>query len=388
MKITVVGIGYVGLSLATLLAQRHKVTALDIDKIKIDKINKKIPVLDDNGLNKIFAKQKLNLIATDDKYESYKKSDIIIICVPTNYSTKTHQFDTSVVESSIKAALKVNKRAIIFIKSTIPVGFTDKLRRKLKYENIYFSPEFLREGSAILDNKKPSRIIVGGFTKQAKKFGKLLLSITVNKNVPVEFMNSKDAEAVKLFSNTYLALRIAFFNELDTYCETKDLNAKNVIKGIGLDSRIGNFYNNPSFGYGGYCLPKDTQQLLKNYENVPNNIIKATVQANTTRKQFIADKVIQKKPSVVGIYRLAMKEGSDNFRESAVQGVMKRIKAKGIKVIIYEPNYKKDKFFMSDVIQDLKYFKNVSDIILANRFHKDLKNVKSKVYSRDLFGRD
>ena len=318
--------------------------------------------------------------------DAYKDAEIVIICTPTNYDVQTNEFDTSTVENCVKETLEINSKASIFIKSTIPVGFTNKIRQELNKKNIYFSPEFLREGKSLKDNIKPSRIIVGGFSKEAKKFSNLLLEISQNKTVPVEFMESTEAEAVKLFANTYLAMRIAFFNELDTYCETKKLSTKEVIKGIGHDPRIGNFYNNPSFGYGGYCLPKDTQQLLRNYNSVPNNIISATVSANTTRKDYIAEQIINRKPKIVGVYRLTMKHNSDNFRDSAIQGIMKRIKAKGLNVIVYEPYLLEDSFFNSKVEKDLKKFKATSDIIIANRFEEELRDVVDKVYTRDLFG--
>tara|TARA_A100001388_G_C28757906_1_gene496028 strand:+ start:57 stop:1223 length:1167 start_codon:yes stop_codon:yes gene_type:complete len=386
MKITVVGTGYVGVSLATLLSQKHEVIALDIDSNKVEKINKRVSTIDDLELKSLFDQANLNLSATEDRKLAYENCKIAIICTPTNYDVNTNEFDTSTVETCIADALENSDKITIIIKSTIPVGFTEKMRGKFSYENIYFSPEFLREGKSIYDNKNPSRIIVGGFSKEAKEFANLLFEISEKEDVPLELMRSSEAEAVKLFANTYLAMRISFFNELDTYCETKKLNTKEVIKGIGHDPRIGNHYNNPSFGYGGYCLPKDTQQLLKNYDNVPNNIISATVLANTTRKDYIAEQIIKEKPKIVGIYRLVMKNGSDNFRDSAMQGIMKRIKAKGINVIVYEPYLSEDFFFNSKIEKDLHQFKTTSDLIIANRFDEELRDVVDKVYTRDLFG--
>ncbi len=386
MKITVVGTGYVGVSLATLLSQKHEVIALDIDSNKVEKINKRVPTIDDLELKLLFDQVNLNLSATEDRKLAYENCKIAIICTPTNYDVNTNEFDTSTVETCIADALENSDKITIIIKSTIPVGFTEKMREKFSYENIYFSPEFLREGKSIFDNKNPSRIIVGGFSKEAKEFANLLFEISEKEDVPLELMKSSEAEAVKLFANTYLAMRISFFNELDTYCETKKLNTKEVIKGIGHDPRIGNYYNNPSFGYGGYCLPKDTQQLLKNYDNVPNNIISATVLANTTRKDYIAEQIIKEKPKIVGVYRLVMKNGSDNFRDSAMQGIMKRIKAKGINVIVYEPYLSEDFFFNSKIEKDLHQFKTTSDLIIANRFDEELRDVIDKVYTRDLFG--
>ena len=386
MKITVVGTGYVGVSLATLLSQKHEVIALDIDSNKVEKINKRVSTIDDLELKSLFDQANLNLSATEDRKLAYENCKIAIICTPTNYDVNTNEFDTSTVETCIADALENSDKITIIIKSTIPVGFTEKMREKFSYENIYFSPEFLREGKSIFDNKNPSRIIVGGFSKEAKEFANLLFEISEKEDVPLELMRSSEAEAVKLFANTYLAMRISFFNELDTYCETKKLNTKEVIKGIGHDPRIGNYYNNPSFGYGGYCLPKDTQQLLKNYDNVPNNIISATVLANTTRKDYIAEQIIKEKPKIVGVYRLVMKNGSDNFRDSAMQGIMKRIKAKGINVIVYEPYLSEDFFFNSKIEKDLHQFKTTSDLIIANRFDEELRDVIDKVYTRDLFG--
>ena len=388
MKITVVGTGYVGVSLATLLSQKHEVIALDIDSNKVEKINKRVSTIDDLELKSLFDQANLNLSATEDRKLAYENCKIAIICTPTNYDVNTNEFDTSTVETCIADALENSDKITIIIKSTIPVGFTEKMRGKFSYENIYFSPEFLREGKSIYDNKNPSRIIVGGFSKEAKEFANLLFEISEKEDVPLELMRSSEAEAVKLFANTYLAMRISFFNELDTYCETKKLNTKEVIKGIGHDPRIGNHYNNPSFGYGGYCLPKDTKQLLANYNTVPQNIIRAIVDANSTRKDFLADAIIKERPNRVGIYRLVMKAGSDNFRQSAIQGIMKRLKAKGIEVVVYEPELKEADFFNSHVEVDLSAFKNSVDIILANRVVSELKDVSEKIFTRDLFGAD
>lgn len=387
MKITIVGTGYVGLSLGTLLSQFHEVIALDIDENKVININKKISPIKDNGVQSFFDSKNLNLTATINKKIAYQDSDFIIICTPTNYDNKTNEFDTSSVRSSIKDAVEINTNCPIAIKSTVPVGFTDSVKKFFKKDNIIFSPEFLREGKALEDNINPSRIIIGGACKNAKQFAELLKQITntKSKKTQLDFMTSSDAEAVKLFSNTYLAMRISYFNELDSFCEFNNLNTSNVINGIGSDPRIGNYYNNPSFGYGGYCLPKDTQQLLKNYENVPSKLIKAIVDANTTRKDFIANQILLKTNGTVGIYRLVMKEGSDNIRESAVQGVMKRIKSKGIKVIVYEPEIEEASFFGSKVFKNLSEFKDSSDLIVANRQSEELDDVFSKVYTRDIF---
>ena len=387
MKITIVGTGYVGLGLGTLLSQYHEVVALDIDEKKISNINNKISPIDDSGIVHYFKNKNLNLSATINKNLAYQDSNFIIICTPTNYNVETNEFDTSTVRSSIKDAIKVNPNCPIIIKSTIPVGFTDEVRSYFKKDNIIFSPEFLREGRALEDNIRPSRIIVGDLSQDAKNFSELLIEIAdfQSKNVQLLFMESSEAEAVKLFSNSYLAMRIAYFNELDSYCEINNLDTSNVINGIGGDPRIGNYYNNPSFGYGGYCLPKDTQQLLKNYEKVPNNLIQAIVDSNKTRKDFVAKQILQKTNGTVGIYRLVMKEGADNIRESAVQDVMKRIKAKGIKIIVYEPKIKDNDFFGSEVFKDLNKFKSNSDLIVANRYSEELEDVLTKVYSRDIF---
>ena len=390
MKITVAGIGYVGYSLCVLLSRHHEVIAYDIDKKKIALIDLKKSPIKDNEAKKILSNEKLNLKGTIDKEEAFKDSDYIIIATPTDYDSKSSSFNTSAVEQVIKTALQFNSKTAIVIKSTIPIGFTSSVKAKYKYENIFFSPEFLREGSAVYDNFYPSRIIVGDNSKSAKEFVKLLQNSAKKSNdkIQILFTSNSEAESIKLFSNTYLAMRVAFFNELDSFCESRHLNAKNVIDGVSLDHRIGNFYNNPSFGYGGYCLPKDTHQLLMNYNEVPNNIIQAIVDANRTRKDFIADSIINKNPKTVGVYRLTMKHSSDNFRLSAMQGVMKRIKAKGISVIVYEPYLKEETFFGSKVIKSLDKFKINSNLIIANRMHPDLLDVENKVYSRDLFNKD
>ena len=386
MKITIIGAGYVGMSLATLLSRKNEVIIFDISTEKIESINNKITPVGDEKIQYFLSNKKLNLKASSSKKEAMTKSNLFFICTPTDYDVVTNQFNTSSIEGSIKSILENNNNALIVIKSTIPLGYTEKIRKTFKYNNIIFSPEFLREGSALEDNLNPSRIVVGGQNEDARTIGKLLLdSVEKSHDVPVLYMDSESAESVKLFANTYLAMRISFFNELDSFCESKGIETKKVIEGIGHDSRIGNYYNNPSFGYGGYCLPKDTQQLLSNYKDVPNNLIKAIVDANRTRKDFISSRIIDKKTKVVGIYRLVMKEGSDNFRTSAIQGIMKRIKAKGVEIIVYEPNCREKLFFNSKVITDLQEFKNLSDIILANRNHDDLSEVNEKVYTRDIF---
>lgn len=394
MRIAVVGTGYVGLSIAVLLAQRNSVIAVDIIPEKVEMINNRISPINDQEIELFFKTKNLNLVATMNGDSAYKDAEFVIISTPTNYDTDKNYFDTSSVENVIQQVKKINPNAIIVIKSTLPVGFTEHVRAKYCFDNILFSPEFLREGRALYDNLYPSRIIVGvplnnkKLVEAAKTFANLLKEGSLKDGVRILLMNSTEAEAVKLFANTYLALRVAFFNELDTYAETRELNTKSIIQGVCLDPRIGDFYNNPSFGYGGYCLPKDTKQLLANYKDIPQTLISAIVKANSTRKDFIAYQIIAKKPSIVGVYRLTMKSNSDNFRESSVQGVMKRIRAKGINVVIYEPAMKDERFLSSRVIRDLNEFKALSDIIIANRYHEDLADVIDKVYTRDMFYRD